>query len=968
MTTADEKRQVAPALIQALLSYVRNVGGEEAFAAVAGSVAIPVDELESDSRWFSSVEAIALADAAAQVCHDEHIGVRAGNELWLALSGRDGYLDLVRSAGSIGDAMAAAARRGTKTSTGRVLEVEAVSEDHLSLVCRYTDLASAHRFYCGMSAGFYSQVPLAFGLVGSAVELSCQLDGADRCVYRIAWRSDGRAQAPDAATLAGSGDRAQSLIDQLEQVHQLTSQLLSAQGVDEALARITREAGRAVQAPRYLLAVRVNDRDRLHVHLRGFREGTAESFAQRLLAGSVGEADGVLHADVVHDDQHYGRLAACYPRGSTFADQDRRLLAAYARHAAAVVRHVASLEQAATDRDTARALLDLARSIAGASSVAEVARRLADVVPRVADADTASIWVWDDERGELVLAAYADPVDATGFVGPHRLPASELEGVRELAISPSPRVLDADTVVEPVRGMLTSSGVRQVAVVPVTAHGEFAGIVCAGYRRELPAEPMLFARLAGLADHAATALQSVRLVEQMSHHASHDSLTGLANRQKLRDVAEQSLTRARRNNRRLALLFIDLDRFKNVNDTLGHAAGDELIRQVAERISDVTRPTDVLARLGGDEFLLVLNDLPDPDVARATAQRVVDTLRVPFTLDHQAVYISCSVGIACYPDHGSDFSTLLKHADAAMYDAKASGRNAVAVFSERGERARSGAGLALESQLHAALDNDEFEVFYQPQFDLRSGEIFGAEALVRWRHPQYGLLEPASFLTVAEESGLISDIDRAVRTTAFAQTRRWQDDGRSFRIAVNLGARDLHSPDLADRLLAEAEAACLSADSVEVEITDRVVIDNVALSDLLGTLHDRGLRIAIDDFGTGTSVLGRLHRCPVETLKIDRSFIRDVEGDDDEPVVVQALVTLARSIGVATVVEGIENVHQLNAVRACGADLGQGFLLSRPVPAEQLTALLSSGPSVTAALFRSDPRVERSSVCRQRLG
>jgi diguanylate cyclase (GGDEF)-like protein len=479
---------------------------------------------------------------------------------------------------------------------------------------------------------------------------------------------------------------------------------------------------------------------------------------------------------------------------------------------------------------------------------------------------------------------------------------------------------------------------------------------------------MLFARLAGLADHAATALQSVRLVEQMSHHASHDSLTGLANRQKLREVAEHSLARARRTERRVAMLFIDLDRFKNVNDTLGHAAGDELIRQAAERINDVTRPTDVLARLGGDEFLLVLEDVPNGDVARATAQRVVDTLRVPFTLDHQAVYISCSVGIACYPDHGRDFPTLLKHADAAMYEAKASGRNGVAVFSARSGRSRSGTELVLESQLHAAIENDELEVFYQPQFEVTAGEIIGAEALVRWRHPQYGLLEPGSFLSVAEASGLISDIDRVVRAAAFAQARQWQAPGRPFRIAVNLGARDLQSADLADRLLREVTAAGLSADSVEVEITDRIAIDDVALTDILATLRDRGLRVAIDDFGTGTSVLGRLHRCPVQTLKIDRSFIRDIEGHDDEPVVVEALVALARGMGISTVVEGVENVHQLNAVRACGADLAQGFLLSRPVPAEQVTAMLEAGPSVTAALFHPTARVERRPALRQRFG
>src|SRR5207302_3242614 len=230
MTTADAERQVAPALVQALLHYVREVGGDDAFAAVAGAVPIPVADLVSDSRWFSSAEAIAIADAAARVCHDEHIGVRAGTELWWILSGRDGYLGLLRSAGSIFDALSGAAKRGSKMSTGRTLEVRPGGDDHVLMVCHYTDLANAHRFYCGLTAGFYSQVPLAFGMSGSAIELSCQLDGAEECGYRGAWRPDHRTQAPDVETLAGSGERAQRVIDQLEQVHQLTSQLLSADG------------------------------------------------------------------------------------------------------------------------------------------------------------------------------------------------------------------------------------------------------------------------------------------------------------------------------------------------------------------------------------------------------------------------------------------------------------------------------------------------------------------------------------------------------------------------------------------------------------------------------------------------------------------------------------------------------------------------------------------------------------------
>jgi len=949
------ERQVAPVLVHALLRYVRRVAGPDVVDEVVRRSPLPRDELFNDRRWFSSTEAIAIADAAAQVCHDEHIGVRAGIELWWMLCEKDGYVDLVRSTGDVGAAIAASAQRGSKLSTGRRNVVEEIGADHVILTGHYGDPATADRFYCGLSAGFYAQVPRAFGMVGDAAEVLCQLDGAGCCTYRITWQPDPNALAPDTASLAASADRVQQQIDQLEEVHQLTSQLLSADGVDEVLARVTAEAGRAVQAPRYLLAVRINDRDRLRVHQRGFRAGTADTFAERLLAGEVGESDGVLCADVAHDDRYHGRLAACYSRGSNFADNDRRLLRAYARHAAAVLDHVASLEQAATDRDTARALLDLARSIAGASSVAEVARRLVDTVPRVVDCDVAALWTWDEETDELVLSAYADGVAHTGFAGPARLAADELEDIRSLADAPSPLILDADTAAEPVRGMLTSSGLSQVAVVPVTLHGRFAGIVCAGYRRELPEEQTLFGRLAGLADHAAVALQSVRLVERISHQALHDNLTGLANRQKLQEHGELALARARRTKRRVALLFIDLDRFKNVNDTLGHAAGDELIKQVAQRITDTTRPTDVLARLGGDEFLLMLPDVADNDAAVAAAQRIVDTLQGPFVIGgRQAVYISCSIGVACYPDHGADYPSLVKHADIAMYTAKAEGRNQVALYTDRRAAPRP-ASIELEGQLHAAIERDEIEVFFQPQYDLAGGVVAGAEALVRWRHPTYGLLEPISFIGLAEESGLISAIDARVREVAFARTKAWHDEGHPIRIAVNLDGTDLRNPRFPARVIADVAASGLSPEFVEVEITDRVVIDDDTLRLALEEFHAAGLRVAIDDFGTGSSVLGRLHKCRVQTLKIDRGLIQDIQDNSQSGLIVEAVLALARNMGLTTVVEGIENVHQLEALRTYGADLGQGFLLSRPVAAETFATLLTTTTSVTASLLRATP-------------
>jgi diguanylate cyclase (GGDEF)-like protein len=666
----------------------------------------------------------------------------------------------------------------------------------------------------------------------------------------------------------------------------------------------------------------------------------------------VSEDDGVLFADVEHNDNHFGRLAACFPRGSSFADSERRLLRAYARHAGAVLAHVASLEQAANDRDTARALLELARSIAGASTVVEVARRLVDTVPRVVDCDVSALWTWDEATDELVVSAYGDHVEQTGYVGAHRVSAAALAPLHSLLHSSTPLVFDASTATSPISDMLQAGRLQQLAVVPVASQGALAGLVCAGYRRELPDEQLLFARLAGLADHAAVALQSVRLVEHIRHQALHDNLTGLANRQKLQEHGEQVLTRARRSHANVAMLFIDLDRFKYVNDTLGHAAGDDLIRQAAERVAETVPAGEVLARLGGDEFLLLLAGDGSADAARAVAERIVAALRQPFTLnERQQVYISCSVGIACYPEHGNDYFTLVKHADAAMYLAKAQGRNSIAIYTERRTTPRP-TSLELEGQLRAALDNDEVEVLFQPQYDLRRGVVGGAEALARWMHPTYGMLEPKSFLKVAEDSGLIIAIDEYVRRRSFTAARMWADQGHLVRVAVNLTARDVNNVRFADKVADEARAHGLAPELVELEITDRITLDDDSLRRVVDAFHGHGFRLAIDDFGTGNSVLGRLHRYRIDTLKIDRSFIADIHETTDEGVVVEAVLALARSLGMTTVVEGVENVHQLNAAQRYGADLAQGFLLSRPVDAATMLELLSTTSSVTQSLLR----------------
>jgi EAL domain-containing protein (putative c-di-GMP-specific phosphodiesterase class I) len=289
-----------------------------------------------------------------------------------------------------------------------------------------------------------------------------------------------------------------------------------------------------------------------------------------------------------------------------------------------------------------------------------------------------------------------------------------------------------------------------------------------------------------------------------------------------------------------------------------------------------------------------------------------------------------------------------------MYAAKAEGRNAVAVYADRRSTPRP-ATLELEGQMHAALDHDELEVFYQPQYDLGRGSIVAAEALVRWRHPLYGMLEPSTFIGVAEESGLLPALDQVVRRQAFAQTRAWHDAGHPLRIAVNLGGHDLRNPSFPGRLVDEVAMAGIDPGDVELEITERVVIEDKPLRRALDAFARAGFRVAIDDFGTGSSVLRRLHKIRVHTLKIDRSLIQDVQ-DDTASLVVKAMLALAQSMRLETVVEGVENVHQLNALRGYGADLAQGFLLSRPVPATAMNLLLETTNSVTASLLRAAPQ------------
>jgi diguanylate cyclase (GGDEF)-like protein len=449
--------------------------------------------------------------------------------------------------------------------------------------------------------------------------------------------------------------------------------------------------------------------------------------------------------------------------------------------------------------------------------------------------------------------------------------------------------------------------------------------------------------------------------ERIRHLAYFDTLTGMPNRQHFIEQARGELARADREGRRLALLYLDLDGFKRINDTLGHSEGDYLLRSVSRRMKDSLRRSDLLprpdgepdlhlARLGGDEFTVLLPDIGDPGAATAIADRVKELLGRPFPVDGRMITITASIGISVFPEDGRDVETLLKHADTAMYHAKATGRNNWQMYS-RTLTTRAMADLSLESDLRKALERGEFRLLYQPQVDSRSGRITGCEALIRWQHPERGLLMPGDFVAFAEEVGLIVPIGAWVLRSACGQARTWMLKGLHVpRLAVNLSARQLRAPSFfADVATVIAENG-IDADMLELELTESMLMDPDAVQlEELGRLRALGVHFSIDDFGTGYSSMSYIKRFPIGRLKIDRSFVRGLPGSANDAGITTAILAMARSLDLCVVAEGVETREQYAFLREARCPNLQGYLFSQPVPTDTMESLLRGG-SIDAGL------------------
>lgn len=433
-----------------------------------------------------------------------------------------------------------------------------------------------------------------------------------------------------------------------------------------------------------------------------------------------------------------------------------------------------------------------------------------------------------------------------------------------------------------------------------------------------------------------------KVCQQNLHYlAFNDHLTSLPNRLQFGDRLNREITRAQKENRLMAVMFLDIDRLKVINDSLGHIVGDKLIKAVADRLSESLGETGFLARMGGDEFTVLLTDISSVEQAAARADKLLESFEKPLMVDEKELYVTTSIGISIFPDHGKDVETLVRSADAAMYKAKDAGRNTYSfytpeLYSEIVEK------MTLEHDLRLALQRNELALHFQPRVDIRNGSVVAVEALVRWHHPYLGLLSPSQFIPVAEDTGLIIPLSKWVLNASCQQIAQWKKRlPMPLRVSVNISANDLHKSDLIETVSQALRITGTDPSSLELELTETALIESAErAATVLGTLKELGVSIAIDDFGTGYSSLSNLRKLPIDVVKIDISFTRDITTNADDAALCGAIIAMAHSLKLRVVAEGVETLEQLQFLEDLGCDEIQGYFVAHPVPAEELIEML----------------------------
>jgi diguanylate cyclase (GGDEF)-like protein len=918
-----DARDVSNTGLRFVLEALRRQGGEDAVAAVLARAGEKrsVLELVDDSGWSTYDQFRAILEAVTDTVGVELLHGIADQHL---LAGaRPATLMLLESAATPSTLYRQVVEAGVDGIT-LFCQVggEEVGPNEWLLETRtrpgYEPFPALCAFHAGMA-------PMAVELFGSTpwtvVEEACQRQGADACRYRIRW-GDRDDVAERIAALEHSN---LALRGQLASLQDMLDALVHADDLESFLEGLVVAAADVMRTPAFVLAVAPLAGIRRRVFAEGLTAEEADRIAGQLLAGEAcPEADDMV-VDIESHRRWYGRFAACSQDGRHLSRPEQ--LHAFAALVAVALDMATALDSTRREAARAQQLLALADALDGATTVAEVADSLVEALPIVVEADQALVCV-PEAGGVRVVAASGVHAGGAGVDRTTVFPTSGNEsetGIRYF----DPRVRFPD-----------AAGIA-AAVVPLVVGGAVVAWlvveVLEGEHRLAPSED-LEARLRGLAAQASSAFRQAQLLEEMHHLAHHDTLTGLPNRTVAHGRAALLLERPAG---RVSALFVDLDGFKELNDTLGHAAGDQLLQVIAERLAGTIRDVDTVARIGGDEFVLVI-DGGDPE---QVAARILDVLEEPIHLgsrDTAPVFVSASIGIATASGHVSA-DDLLRDADLAMYQAKATGKRRFVTFAPELRRVVRDR-RELEADLRRAVDEGQFFLLYQPIVELRSGEVTGMEALLRWRHPERGVVGPDRFIPVLEETGLICVVGRWVLEEACRQTAAWQAMGQDLYVSVNLSARQLDGGGLVDDVAAVLSMTGLRPGSLVLELTETTLMeDTVAATRCLDGLKALGVRVALDDFGTGYSSLSYLRQLPIDILKIDRSFISTSSDSPEAAACVHMLVQLGQSLGLRTLAEGVERDEQLDRLAREGCDDVQGYLFSRPLAAADVPVILAAG-------------------------